>query len=223
MFRKMKGSRDMTEKRVLIFAGGNMNPVFLEEIRQNDLVIGADRGALFLVEHGIHPHISVGDFDSITPEELEKVKCASGKIITCDPINKDLTDTELAYVTAMDNEATEIIMMGVTGSRMDHTLANIQIMLRGLQHQVQSAIYDTHNYITLTGSTITIQEHGFTYASLVPLTPEVTGITLEGFMYPLDNATLRMGQSLGISNRLIGQEGTIRIESGLLLIIQSRD
>lgn len=223
MFRKMKGSREMTEKRVLIFAGGNLSPVYLEEIRQDDLVIGADRGALFLVEHGFHPHISVGDFDSITAEEFEKVQSVSGKIITCDPVNKDLTDTELAYVTAMDHQATEIIMMGVTGSRLDHTLANIQIMLRGLQHQVQSAIYDTHNYITLTGSASVIQERGFPYASLVPLTPEVTGISLKGFMYPLENATLRMGQSLGISNRLVEQEGTIRIESGLLLIIQSRD
>ncbi len=200
-----------------------MNPVFIEEIGPNDLVIGADRGALFLVEHGIQPHIAVGDFDSITPEELEKVRSSSGQIITCDPIHKDLTDTELAYMTAMDKQAREIIMMGVTGSRLDHTLANIQIMLRGLQHQIQSAIYDTHNYITLTGSTCVIQNRGFTYASLVPLTPEVTGITLEGFMYPLENATLRMGQSLGISNRLLEQEGTIRIESGLLLIIQSRD
>ncbi|WP_110932717.1 thiamine diphosphokinase [Paenibacillus bouchesdurhonensis] len=213
----------MTEKRVLIFAGGNMSPVYLEEIRQDDLIIGADRGALFLVEHGIHPHISVGDFDSITQNELDKVKSVSGEIITCDPVNKDLTDTELAYVIAMDHQATEIVMMGVTGTRLDHTLANIQIMLRGLQHQIQSAIYDTHNYITLTGSDSIIQERGFTYVSLVPLTPEVTGICLTGFKYPLENATLRMGQSLGISNQLAEQEGTIRIESGLLLIIQSRD
>lgn len=144
-------------------------------------------------------------------------------MISCDPVNKDLTDTELAYVIAMDRQPAEIIMMGVTGTRMDHTLANIQMMLRGLQHQIPSAIYDTHNYITLTGSSSVIQERGFTYVSLIPLTPEVTGISLNGFMYPLDNATLRMGQSLGISNRLIQPKGTVRIESGLLLIIQSRD
>ncbi|WP_019638645.1 thiamine diphosphokinase [Paenibacillus fonticola] len=213
----------MTLQRVLIFAGGNTNTAYLEEIRPGDLIIGADRGALFLVEHGIHPHMAVGDFDSINEEQFDQVKSASGQLISCDPVNKDLTDTELAYVIAMDRQPAEIIMMGVTGTRMDHTLANIQMMLRGLQHQIPSAIYDTHNYITLTGSSSVIQERGFTYVSLIPLTPEVTGISLDGFMYPLDNATLRMGQSLGISNRLIQPEGTVRIESGLLLIIQSRD
>jgi len=58
---------------------------------------------------------------------------------------------------------------------------------------------------------------------LLPLTHEVTGICLEGFMYPLDHATIRMGQSLGISNKLLDKSGTVTIDSGLLLIIQSKD
>jgi thiamine pyrophosphokinase len=55
------------------------------------------------------------------------------------------------------------------------------------------------------------------------LTTEVTGINLEGFEYPLHDATLRLGQSLGVSNKLAEDKGTVRIEGGLLLIIQSKD
>lgn len=213
----------MTSKRALIFAGGQLSTAYLEAITPNDLIIGADRGALFLLENGIRPHIAVGDFDSITSEEFDLIQSGSDDVISCDPVNKDLTDTEMAYNIAIDKQVNEILMMGVTGTRMDHSLANIQMMTRGLQHQISTAICDMHNYITLTGSTCVIKDRGFTYVSLVPLTPEVTGITLEGFMYPLKDATLKIGQTLGISNRLIQQSGTIKIESGLLLIIQSKD
>ncbi|MNJ71295.1 Thiamine pyrophosphokinase [compost metagenome] len=82
---------------------------------------------------------------------------------------------------------------------------------------------DHNNYVTLTGSSSIVQSRGYTYVSLLPLTPEVTGIYLDGFMYPLEDATLKIGQSLGISNRLLDTEGTVRIESGFLLIIQSKD
>ncbi|GIP19905.1 MULTISPECIES: thiamine diphosphokinase [Paenibacillus] len=213
----------MAPKRVLIFTGGNISPDSIKEIRQDDFIIGADKGALFLVQNGIKPDIAVGDFDSVTAEELELVRQSCGEIIVCDPVDKNLTDTELAFDMAIDQQAPEVIMIGAMGSRQDHSLSNIQMMLRGLQHQVVSSIIDEHNYITLTGSSLVVEDRGFTYVSLLPLTPEVTGITLSGFMYPLQDATIKMGQSLGISNRLTGQQGKIQIESGLLLVIQSKD
>lgn len=213
----------MTANRVLIFAGGYIDPDVLKEIHQDDYIIGADRGALYLVEHGIKPHLSVGDFDSVSPEEFDKIRQASIELMSCDPVNKDLTDAELAFDLALQKQAAEIVMIGVIGTRLDHTLANVQMMLRGMQGLVKTAIWDRHNYVTLTNSICHIKERGYTYVSLLPLTPEVTGITLEGFMYPLDNATLKMGQSLGISNKLTGPIGTIRIGSGVLLIIQSKD
>lgn len=215
----------MDEKRVYIFAGGRIDPACLDQIElsESDMVIGADRGALFLVNHGISPDIAVGDFDSVSPEELELIRTQSKDFISCDAIDKDLTDTELAFDLAIENKATEVIMLGVLGTRFDHSLANVHIMLRGMQHQIASSIWDVNNYITLTGTSCELEERGYTYVSLLPLTPEVTGITLEGFMYPLQNATIKLGQSLGVSNRLSEKVGRIRIDSGLLLIIQSKD
>ncbi|MNN73640.1 Thiamine pyrophosphokinase [compost metagenome] len=114
-------------------------------------------------------------------------------------------------------------MIGALGSRFDHTLANVHMLLRAMHHQISASIIDQNNYVTLTGSSCIVENRGFKYVSLLPLTPEVTGINLEGFMYPLEDATLKIGQSLGISNRLVASEGKVRIESGFLLIIQSQD
>ncbi|MEK4274765.1 MULTISPECIES: thiamine diphosphokinase [unclassified Paenibacillus] len=213
----------MTAKRIVIFTGGNLSVELLQEIREDDMIIAADRGALFLIEHGIQPHISVGDFDSINEEERIIVSNNSIRFITCDPVHKDLTDTEMAFETALDYEPSHILMLGATGTRMDHTLANVHIMVRAMQHHISCAIQDKHNYMTLTTSKAEVEHRDYKYVSLLPLTHEVTGITLEGFMYPLDQATIRMGQSLGVSNQLLGSSGTVTIDSGLLLIIQSKD
>ncbi|MBB3127911.1 thiamine pyrophosphokinase [Paenibacillus rhizosphaerae] len=213
----------MEQKRVLIFSGGDLYKQYLKEIRPSDFLIGADRGALFLIENKYKPDLAVGDFDSISPDDLQKVRSVSKQLIDCDPIDKDLTDTELALDLAIKEQPDFILLMGVTGSRLDHTLSNIQMMNRVLQHHISCALLDRNNYMTLTGSSIEVQDRGYKYVSLLPMTPEVTGITLTGFQYPLDNATLKIGESLGISNQLTGSQGTISVEGGLLLVIQSND
>lgn len=209
--------------RVLIFTGGQIAPSLLNEIRQDDFIIGADHGALFLIKHNVTPDMAVGDFDSVTPDELEIIRAHSKEFIACDAIDKDLTDTELAIDLAIEKQPDEIVLIGALGSRLDHTLSNVHMLLRSMHHQITASIIDNNNYVTLTGSNCVVENRGYTYVSLLPLTPEVTGIYLEGFMYPLEDATLKIGQSLGISNRLLGAKGTVRIESGFLLIIQSKD
>jgi len=213
----------MTHKRVIIFSGGSLFPEFLDQIQKDDYIIGADKGALFLINNNVHPHISVGDFDSISEEEKSVVSSSSGEMMDCDAIDKNLTDTELAFEIALKQRPTHILLIGGTGTRLDHTLANIQMLNRALQHHTSLTILDKNNYISMTGSSLEVSNLGYTYVSLLPMTAEVTGITIEGFEYPLENATLKLGQSLGISNRLTGEKGSVSIESGLLLVIQSKD
>lgn len=213
----------MSSKRVVIFAGGELSPAYFDLLDVEDFIIGADEGALFLISHGYTPDIAVGDFDSVSPDALRDIESKSKMTITCDAVNKDLTDSEMALDIAMDQQPDSILLLGVTGTRIDHSLASIQMMTRALQRQINCYVMDTHNYITLTGSQAIINDLGYTYVSLLPLTPEVSGITLEGFQYPLTDATLKLGQSLGVSNKLISSSGTVTIRSGLLLIIQSKD
>ncbi|GAB6930181.1 thiamine diphosphokinase [Paenibacillus sp. JCM 10914] len=213
----------MNPHRVLIFTGGELSVPLLDEIREGDFIIGADRGALFLIEHGVHPDLAVGDFDSVTSDDMSRIHAASKQVVECDPIDKNLTDTELAMELAIEKSPESILILGATGTRLDHTLANIHMLIRGLHHHIPCSILDENNWISLTGSSCTVHNKGFTYVSLLPLTTEVSGITLEGFEYPLNHATLRLGQSLGVSNKLTEDRGMVHIEGGLLLIIQSKD
>lgn len=213
----------MTIERVIIFTGGSLEESDIKEIQPGDTVIGADYGAWFLVQHGITPDLSAGDFDSVTEEQLRKIQQSSKQFVICDPINKNLSDTELALEYAIEMKPQEIIIYGAIGTRLDHTLANIQSLSKVLKLGIQCSIQNQQNRITVTDSVHIVSKSDFPYVSLIPLSNEVTGITLEGFMYPLHEAVLSIGESLGISNRLLHEKGKVTVKEGLLLIIQSKD
>jgi thiamine pyrophosphokinase len=187
------------------------------------MLVGADRGALFLVRHGRRPSLALGDFDSVTTEEMEDIRHGSEAVQECDPIDKDWTDTELAFNWALEQQPGEIVLLGALGTRFDHSLANVHLLLRGLEQGVPCRIADKHNEVRVIANAATLRRSRYTHVSMLPLSPVVTGITLEGFQYPLQDATLRIGMSLGISNVLLGEEGTVRMKDGWLLVIQSVD
>lgn len=61
------------------------------------------------------------------------------------------------------------------------------------------------------------------YISLLPFSGEVTGVTLKGLKYPLDNFTMGGFNARGISNEIVEEEASISLTSGQLLVIESRD
>lgn len=67
----------MPSKRVVIFAGGELSPDYFALLDEEDFIIGADRGALFLISHGYIPDIAVGDFDSVSPEAFQDIQSKS--------------------------------------------------------------------------------------------------------------------------------------------------
>ncbi|WJH35231.1 thiamine diphosphokinase [Paenibacillus sp. CC-CFT747] len=210
-------------RRAVIVSGGTLGPWALTELQEDDYLIGADRGAYFLVENGRTPDLSIGDFDSVAPDELKAVRRGSRTFVSCDPVMKDWTDTEMALVWALDRGPREIRMLGVLGTRLDHSLANIQLLVQALRRGIPCSIADAHNELTLTDGSLALLPSRFTHVSLLPLTLEVTGVTLEGFRYPLQDAVLTMGQSLGVSNVQEQPTARISVREGLLLVIRSLD
>ncbi|RAP78233.1 thiamine diphosphokinase [Paenibacillus montanisoli] len=213
----------MNTERILIFTGGRLGRWAIELIRPGDMLIGADAGAMFLVEHGLRPDIALGDFDSVTPQQLAYIREKSGETLDYDPVDKDYTDTELAWRLALSKQPKELLMLGALGTRFDHSLANVHLLRMAQRQGTAAMIRDDRNCIQLATDRITLANKGFAYVSLLPLSEQVTGITLTGFQYPLHDATLEIGQSLGISNKLLGQEGSIEVKQGMLLVIESRD
>ena len=208
--------------RAVIFVNGTIHDYsqLAAWLRADDYLIAADGGARHCAALGIVPALLVGDLDSIAPELLADYE-QSGVAIERHPPRKDETDLELAVRRAVADGATEILLLGALGRRLDQTLANLLLPARQ-EWPVPILLADGRQLaqvlrgdesVTLTGTP------GDT-VSVVPMSAEVTGIRYTGLEYPLDNATLRLGSTQGVSNRMADASATIRIASGILLVVQ---
>ncbi len=186
-----------------------------------DLVICADGGAVHALALGLRPHLLIGDFDSIPPGVHAQI-VALGTPVQQVPVEKDQTDTHLAIEAALARGATELVLVGGVGSRLDHTVANLLLLPRV---PVPVLVVNEHNIAQVLPPGASLHLHGRTgdTFSLLPLTPEVTGVAATGCHWPLHGARLSWGSSLGVSNRLGPEGACISSETGWLLVIQAWD
>lgn len=210
----------------LIVTGGEINKNFLKKhlkINKYDIIIAVDKGLEALDILNINPNYVVGDFDSIDKTILRKYENTQIEIIKLNP-EKDLTDTHSAINLAIGLKSKKIIIIGAIGTRLDHTIANIHILKLAIDKGINIKIINETNEITLINNSIKIyKDQNYKYISLIPLTTTVENITLKGFKYPLTKRTLYIGDSLGISNEQLQQEGEIQLEKGILILIRSKD
>lgn len=210
--------------KAVIVCGGAINGYenLKKHFENAGLVICADSGAHHLRNFGVEPDLMLGDFDSISKDDylfFEK----NGVEITRYPVEKDMTDAELAVNTAIGKGCRNIIMLGATGTRLDHTLANILLLKRMISAGVKGIIADDYNEIHLIDKFIELEREDGFKVSLLPVFGKVAGVTTKGLFYPLKGAALEQAATLGISNEFIDDIASISIESGLLLVIKSRD
>ncbi|SCG87127.1 Thiamine pyrophosphokinase [uncultured Clostridium sp.] len=215
-------------KTAVIISGGSLDPDFaLAFLREEkpELLIGADRGICFLKEKGIHPTHIVGDFDSASGEALEYFKqFPEIPIRTFNPV-KDFTDTAIAMELAMEEGADRIYILGGTGTRLDHVVANIKLLSHALERKKECILMDAHNRIRLIDQPLTIEkkkQYG-KYVSLFAFGGQVKGLTLRGFFYPLTEYDMEAENPLGVSNEITAENGEISFLSGKLLVMESKD
>jgi len=84
-------------------------------------------------------------------------------------------------------------------------------------------IDDNGRFIEAINESIDLVGQKGTFVSIMPLTKSVEGVTTSGLKYPLENATLTKGNTLGISNEIIEREAGVKISSGILLLIREKD
>lgn len=108
---------------------------------------------------------------------------------------------------------------------MDHSLANIHILKYALDAKIPCHIVDEYNKIYLIDDNKILYKNKMygKYISLIPLTSRVEDITLKGFKYPLDQYSLSIGVSLGVSNEIVEETASIELKNGILIVIESRD
>ncbi len=186
---------------------------------ENVLIICCDGGVRHLQQTGIKPDVIIGDMDSIDSDQLESYSRQDVKIIKY-PASKDFTDTELALDYAINLKPAVIYIWAALGGRLDHTLSNLFLLEKTKALPIKAYLIDEYCEVFLLSSDVTINESAGQTVSLIALSPQVEGITLRGFLYPLDDATLRIGESLAVSNIINGDEAKISVRSGSLLLIR---
>jgi thiamine pyrophosphokinase len=211
------------KKMIFIVTGGELgDPAFLREqvVAVNPAaVICADRGARHLQAAGIVPTLIVGDMDSLDAESARLYESSGCRFIR-HPREKDETDTELALGEAFKMAPAEVWIWGAMGFRIDHTLANLSLLVQGAERGVAVKLIDEWCEVFLvTRRTVLDGQEGQTI-SLLPFAGEAAGVTLTGFEYPLTKAVLAVGHPRGTSNRLVRRQGIIEIETGCLLAVR---
>ena len=209
-----------------------------EDLKGFHTIICADGGYIVADRLGLTPHYIIGDFDSSknpgneTPIEVEKTFTSQdlqhmdfqGKRIITLPKRKDMTDTEAALVFAMEKGATSVNVLGGIGGRLDHTLGNMALLARYVNSGCNLLFFDGQNSMRmLAPGSHTIEKGNFKYTGLASWTPVCTGITLSGFKYNAEDLTLTFDTTLGISNEIIDEKGTISLNEGLLMVAMSKD
>lgn len=217
------------QNRILIISGGAISREFAGEYLKNqefNTVIAVDGGLVTAKELGIPIHYIVGDFDSVPYDLVESYREENNSVVIKEynPV-KDATDTHIAIDLSLELGGEEIVILGATGSRIDHMLANIHLLYIPLNNNRKAFIVDEHNKIYLIDQNTSLYQdklHG-PFISLQPFTEEVKGLTLRGFKYPLTKYTMRIGDSIGVSNEVVKEKADILLEKGILVVIEAKD
>lgn len=187
-----------------------------------NLVIAADGGLNHLERLGIAPHLLVADFDSLQNPLHRKLSGAEtvpyGIIELAQ--QKDDTDTSKAVKIGLELGCKEFHLYGCSGGRLDHTLANLQLLVYLSKRNARGFLYDNGFVATAaTNDEVSFGKDMKGTVSVFSFDGTAQGVTLEGLKYPLSNATLTGDFPLGVSNEFIGKKSTASVKSGSLLII----
>ena len=180
-----------------------------------DLIIAADAGLKELLALDIRPDVIIGDYDSLgyIPDGAE--------VITL-PVEKDLTDLDAAMRLAWERGCTDLHIYGATGGeRIDHFLGNLQLgaEFSQLGAHVKFAAPGYSIYF-LTDDSIVLQGREGSTFSVLSHTPVSEGVSIIGdAKYRIYETKLENKGTLSISNEICGNEISISVEQGTLIIL----
>ena len=210
----------MNTKKISIMLGG----VFPKELPLSNLWCGVDRGALYLLDKGINPLLSCGDFDSINSEQRKEVEQKSKYFRV--KHSEDLTDADFALENILElfDSVEEIDIYGATGRRLDHFFGNILLLNNEKYNNVKVKIIDDNNIITIahSGQNIFEKIEGYKYFSIVPIY-ENTKMSIKNSKYEVENLVLTLNRPNATSNEFANEKAIELEVSSNVLVIYSKD
>lgn len=205
-------------KKGIIFAGGEFSvPENLDNIlKDNPCIICADGGYDHAAKLGIVPDIIIGDMDSVEnklPGGVNQIKLNR---------EKDDTDTEACINYLIEKGCREIVLLCALGGRKDHELANIMLTVYALKKGVKLIIASNDTEVSAISDFAEMWGNIGDWLSLIPVLGDAERVTLSGLKYSVQNACIKAGKTVGISNEFIGEKATISVEKGVVVAIKTK-
>jgi len=181
--------------------------------KKNDLVIAADGGYDSLKRLGITPHLIIGDCDSVkkVPEGIDIIRF---------PVEKDDTDSFLAYREGVKRGFCDFEIYGGTGGREDHTFANLSLLLYAKrQGHTARLVGKVNTSFVIMNEAVRLKGECGKHFSAFAFGGEARGVTLRGLHYCVENITLTPDFPLAVSNLFTNEAATVSVSDGALLIM----
>lgn len=199
--------------RGCIFGAGSYDGEALR-LAEGALIIAADGGLCHTERFGLAPTLVIGDFDSLG-------KIPTGDNVILHPVMKDDTDMALAVREAVARGCDEIILFGGTGGRLDHTLANMALLLSLAKKGISAYLVGKEGVVTAltAGEKAVFAPECKGILSVLAATDEARGVTLGGLLYPLSDGLLTNDHPLGVSNHFVGEEASVSLSDGTVFLL----
>ena len=211
-------NQEINKKRCVVIGNASINnyDYLLKEIKEDDFLIYCDGGLKHLEKLKILPNLIIGDFDSFKNPNLDIETIVL-------PREKDDTDTMAAVKEGVKIGYKDFLLLGVIGERLDHSLANVSILLYLDSLNLKGKIIDDYSEMLLVSKKEELVSDEFSYFSLINILSNAKGVNVINAKYPLIDATLPTTYQYTISNEVLPNKvSKISLKEGTLLLIKIR-
>lgn len=205
-------------KRCVIVGGAEINnyDYVRNRLCADDYIVFCDSGLKHLDALQVRPGLIVGDFDSHDNPNLD----VETIVLPCE---KDDTDTVFAVKEAIRRGYEDVLLIGVVGARLDHTLGNVYILEYLDNLGKKGFIIDDYSDMELVSRQTAYIDDSFRFFSLLNITGIAKGITVKNAKYSLKDAEITCGYQYGVSNEVLpGMRAEVTVKEGKLLLIKDR-
>jgi thiamine pyrophosphokinase len=209
----LAGMTAAQQTKIVILANGETpnHEIPVNILKNAEKIICCDGAISFLEQQNINPHIIIGDCDSISSAQKEKYKS-----LIYEDHNVAYNDLQKAIKYCMANEWTNVVILGATGWREDHFLANIGILMHYANKLALTMVTNYGIFIPI-NKTTTFESYVGQQVSVFSFSPE-TEITYHGLKYPVHKQKFKELWE-GSLNEAIGECFTIELEKGETVLV----
>ncbi len=213
------GSGDR-RRAIVIASGAIVDERVRAALPAGAFVVAADGGVDVARSLSLPVDVAVGDFDSASAAGLEWARHLGARLDQ-HPTAKDATDLELALDVALDEGATEVVVVASARGRLDHLLAVAASLVPPAERGARVSAWLDGAYVAVVTASAAAQLCGAPgdLVTLLPWHGAARGVRTEGLLYPLAGDDLPPGTSRGVSNELTAPQARVTIDAGVLLAV----